>query len=149
MRIVVQNVKSGKLVINNKEVSSISKGYVLLVGFTTFDDESILPLMAEKVLLMRVFPDQEGKTNLSLLDVKGEILAIPQFTLYANLKKGRRPSFIDALEPVKAKLYFEIFVSLLKEKVPFIKSGVFGEHMEIELINDGPFTLILDSKDLF
>ncbi|MDY0100582.1 MAG: D-aminoacyl-tRNA deacylase [Bacilli bacterium] len=149
MRIIVQNVKKGQLVINNKVISTIGKGYVLLIGFNHFDDESVLPLMADKILNMRVFPDQDDKTNLSLLDINGEILAIPQFTLYANLKKGRRPSFTEALEPIKAKAYFEKFVLLLKKGLPSLKSGVFGEHMEIELINDGPFTLILDSKDLF
>lgn len=149
MRVIVQNTKNAKLVINNKVISSIEKGYVLLVGFSIVDQEDVIALMVDKILKMRLFPDELGKTNLSLLDINGEILAIPQFTLYASLKNGRRPSFTEALAPQEAKQYFEKFVSLLKEKLPSLKSGVFGEHMEIELINDGPFTIILDSLELF
>lgn len=149
MKIVVQNVSKAKLSINQKVVSKIQRGYVLLIGFSSAEDEKNLLLMKNKVLEMRILPDENGKTNLSLLDVKGEILAVPQFTLYANLKKGRRPSFIDALEPKKASELFNKFCALLKSDLPHLQTGVFGKHMEVALVNDGPFTIILDSKELF
>ncbi|MDY0345073.1 MAG: D-aminoacyl-tRNA deacylase [Bacilli bacterium] len=148
MRIVSQNVLNSRLMIGNHLYCSIDKGLVLLIGFTQGDDESVIAKMADKVLKMRVFQDIDGKTNLSVIDVQGSILAIPQFTLYADSSDGRRPSFTKALAPAKASVLFDIFIATLKAVYPDVSQGVFGADMEVNLTNDGPFTLILDSKDL-
>jgi D-tyrosyl-tRNA(Tyr) deacylase len=149
MRIVLQNVKESHLSIANRLFCSIGPGYVLLVGFCEGDDERLAIKMAERILKMRVFQDEKGKTNLSIIDIEGSILAVPQFTLYADLSGGRRPSFTKALEPRAAKGLFDTFVKALKDSYPDVCQGVFGADMQVNLTNDGPFTLILDSRDLF
>jgi len=149
MKIIVQNCLFGLCSIDGKVYSSIKKGYVLLVGFTKNDSEETAIKMKEKLLKMRVFPDENGKTNLSIFDVNGEILSISQFTLYADLKHGNRPSFVDCLEYEKAQKLYDYFNELLKESGLIVKTGVFGADMKIELQNDGPFTMVLDSKELF
>lgn len=149
MRLVVQNSINASCEVNNNIVGKISHGFVVLVGFTHDDNKEIVEKMAAKFLSMRVFEDENGKTNLSLKDVNGEILSISQFTLYASLKDGRRPSFVNAMEPSKANELYEYFNSLLiKEGYP-VEKGVFGADMKIKLTNNGPFTTILDSKELF
>lgn len=149
MKVVIQRVLDASLSIDQKVYSSISKGYLLLVSFTNGDNEEIANKMAEKISKLRIFEDENGKTNLSIFDVKGEILSVSQFTLYANLRKGNRPSFIDALKPDEAdKLYIYFNKCLEKLNLP-PKTGVFGADMKINLTNDGPFTIILDSKEIF
>ena len=149
MRLIVQNSLEASCEVNNKIVGSISHGFVVLVGFTQGDDETIVEKMAKKFLLMRVFEDENGKTNLALKDVNGEILSISQFTLYGSLKEGRRPSFVNALEPVRAKELYEYFNSILLKEGYKVETGIFGADMKISLVNKGPFTTILDSKELF
>ena len=149
MRLVVQNSLEASCEVNNKIVGKISHGFVVLVGFTQGDDEIIVEKMAKKFLSMRVFEDENGKTNLALKDVNGEILSISQFTLYGSLKEGRRPSFVNALEPVRAKELYEYFNSILLKEGYKVETGIFGADMKIRLINKGPFTTILDSKELF
>ena len=149
MRLVVQNSINASCKVNNNIVGKISHGFVVLVGFTHDDNKEIVEKMAAKFLSMRVFEDENGKTNLSLKDVDGEILSISQFTLYASLKDGRRPSFVNAMEPSKANELYEYFNSLLIKEGYHVEKGVFGADMKIKLTNNGPFTTILDSKELF
>ena len=148
MRIVVQNVINASVSIDNKIVGKISRGFCLLVGFTHDDNEEIVKKMAEKLVSLRVFEDENGKTNLSLKDVNGEILSISQFTLYASVKDGRRPSFVNAMEPKKASDLYNFFNFYLEELGYKPEKGVFGADMKVSLINDGPFTTIIDSKEL-
>ena len=149
MRLIVQNSLEASCEVNNNIVGKISHGFVVLVGFTHEDTKEIVEKMAKKFLAMRVFEDENGKTNLSLKDVNGEILSISQFTLYGSLKDGRRPSFVNAMEPTKANELYEYFNSLLISEGYKVEKGIFGADMKISLINNGPFTTILDSKELF
>ena len=150
MKVVLQTVKSAHVDILGKTVGSISNGYLLLVGFTDGDDKEIVTKMVDKILKLRVFPDEHGKINLSLFDVKGNILSISQFTLYANTKEGRRPSFVEAMRPHEAEVLYDFFNSELEHLSGLsIQTGVFGTDMKVHSINDGPFTLVLDSKELF
>lgn len=149
MRLIVQNSLNASCEVNNKIVGKITHGFVVLVGFTQGDNEEIVDKMANKFLSMRVFEDENGKTNLSLKDVNGEILSISQFTLYASLKEGRRPSFVNALEPNKANELYKYFNKVLEDAGYKVEKGIFGADMKINLINNGPFTTILDSKELF
>lgn len=149
MKICLQEVISANVKVNNELISNIGRGYVLLVSFTNFDTDEIIKKMAEKVLKLRIWPDENGKTNLDLKSIDGEILSISQFTLYANASQGNRPSFVDCLRADLAKEMYEKFNAYLIELYPKVKTGIFHADMKVELINDGPFTLILDSKDLF
>lgn len=149
MRLIVQNSLNASCEVDNKIVGKISHGFVVLVGFTLDDTPEIVEKMANKMLSMRVFEDENGKTNLSLKDVDGEILSISQFTLYGSLKDGRRPSFVNALEPKRANELYKYFNSLLEKAGYKVEKGIFGADMKISLINKGPFTTILDSKELF
>jgi D-tyrosyl-tRNA(Tyr) deacylase len=126
----------------------IKDGYIALVGISTEDQEDVLEKMADKVVNLRVFSDEEGKMNRSLLDVKGEILSISQFTLYADAKKGRRPSFTHAAKPDVSLPMYNQFNELLKAKGVHVETGIFGADMKISLLNDGPVTIILDSDQL-
>ncbi|MGI6607702.1 MAG: D-aminoacyl-tRNA deacylase [Erysipelotrichaceae bacterium] len=145
MKIVIQRVKSASVTIAGKLYSSIDAGYLLLVGFSAADNEEVLPLMAKKILELRINEDYQGKMNLSIIDVGGEILSVSQFTLYADCKKGRRPSFTEACPPEKAGRLYDKFNDILRESGLKVKTGVFQAFMEVELINDGPVTVILDS----
>ena len=149
MRLVVQNSLKASCEVNNQIVGQISHGFVVLVGFTHDDNEEIVEKMAKKFLSMRVFEDENGKTNLSLKDVDGEILSISQFTLYGSLKEGRRPSFVNAMEPKKASDLYDYFNKCLENEGYKVEKGIFGADMKISLVNNGPFTTILDSKELF
>ena len=149
MRLVIQKVSSSNVKINNEVVGSIDKGFMVLVGITDSDNKMIVDKMVDKLINLRIFEDENGKLNLSLLDVKGRILSISQFTLYANCKKGRRPSFIEAAKPDISKPLYEYFNQQLKEKGVMVETGVFGAMMEVSLVNDGPVTIILDSKEIF
>ena len=149
MRIIVQNVTRASCEVNQKIVGSISRGFCLFVGFTNGDNKEVANKMANKLLSLRLFDDENGKTNLSLKDVNGEILSISQFTLYASVKDGRRPSFVNALNPKEASELYDYFNQCLKDAGYKVETGIFGAMMKIDLVNDGPFTTILDSKELF
>ena len=148
MKLLIQCVDKASVSIDNSLISEIKKGYLVFVSFTFGDNEEIMEKMIAKLLNLRVFQDINGKTNLSLKDVNGEILSVSQFTLYANLKHGNRPSFTDCLTPEIAKDLYEKFNFKIKELGYSLKTGVFGADMKVELINDGPFTIILDSKEI-
>ena len=148
MRLVVQRVSEASVEIEGKINGQIKQGFMVLVGITNGDNEEIVDKMINKLINLRIFEDENEKLNLSLMDIKGEILSISQFTLYANCKKGRRPSFVKAGNPQKAEEMYEEFIRVCKEKVPKVEHGVFGADMKVELLNDGPFTIVLDSKEL-
>ena len=148
MRIVLTTVTSASVTIEEKVVGQIGRGFCLLVGFTHTDTKEIVDKMIDKMLSLRVFMDEKGLTNLSIYDVKGEILSISQFTLYADLTGGRRPSFVNAMKPDKAKTLYEYFNEQVKAKYGAVETGVFGADMKVSSVNDGPFTIILDSKEL-
>lgn len=149
MRLVVQKVSKSNVKIEGQVVGEIGNGFMVLVGITTGDDEVIVEKMVDKLVNLRIFEDENDKLNLSLLDVKGSILSISQFTLYANCKKGRRPSFIDAAKPDVSSPLYDLFNDKLEEKGIHVERGVFGAMMEVSLVNDGPVTIILDSKEIF
>lgn len=149
MRIVLTTVKEASVTIDNKIYSSIGRGFCLLVGFTHNDNETVVDKMIEKLLTLRVFMDEKGLTNLSIDDVKGEIISVSQFTLYADLAKGRRPSFTNAMKPAEAEALYGYFNKKLTEKFGPIATGIFGADMLVNSVNDGPFTVILDSEELF
>jgi len=149
MKVVIQNVLNASVSIDNKIVGSISRGFCLFVGFTKGDNEVTIDKMVNKLLSLRLFNDENGKTNLSLKEVNGEILSISQFTLYGSVKDGRRPAFLDAMRPENATLLYDYFNSKLRQSEFKIETGLFGADMKVSLINDGPFTMILDSKELF
>lgn len=149
MRLVVQKVSQSSVKIEGEIVGAIDKGYMVLVGITNGDDELLVEKMVDKLVNLRIFEDENDKLNLSLLDVGGSVLSISQFTLYANCKKGRRPSFIDATKPDISSPLYDFFNKKLEEKGINVERGVFGAMMEVSLINDGPVTIILDSDELF
>lgn len=148
MRVIIQRVKEASVTIDNEIVGKCGYGYLLLVGFTHTDDEFIVEKMADKVLQLRINEDEFGKTNLNLEAKNGQILSISQFTLYANCKEGRRPSFVDAMNPNEASRLYDLFNAKLKEKCSHVETGMFGGDMKVHLINDGPFTIVLDSEEL-
>ncbi|NMD70583.1 D-tyrosyl-tRNA(Tyr) deacylase [Bacillus sp. DNRA2] len=146
MRIVVQRSKTASVTVDGVVVGHIDKGFVLLVGVTHEDAEADAAFLADKIANLRVFEDDAGKMNLSLLDVGGEILSVSQFTLYGDCRKGRRPNFMDAARPEHAIEIYESFNRLLRDKGIRVETGVFGAMMDVQLVNDGPVTLILESK---
>ena len=143
MRVLIQRCKNGFCSIRGEKVASIDKGLVLLVGFTDGDSKDTIDWMVNKICNLRIFPDSDGVMNLSILDVEEKILSISQFTLYADTKKGNRPSYIKAMNGAKAKLLYDYFNKKLREKVS-LATGVFGEDMEIGLVNMGPTTILLE-----
>jgi len=147
MRLVVQRVKEASVTIDNEVVGKINKGFLIYVGITDTDTEVEVEKLARKISGLRIFEDNEGKMNLDIMQVDGEILVITQFTLYADMKRGNRPSFIKAARPEHAIPLYEIFVSLLREN-HHVEAGVFGADMKIHSINDGPVTIIYDTEDL-
>lgn len=142
---MLQRVARASVSVGGEQVASIGRGYLLLVGIGSDDAEDEVERMAEKVANLRLFPDQEGKTNLALSEVGGEILVVSQFTLYADVRKGRRPSWTAAAAPEVASERVEAFARSLEGRGFAVRRGVFGAHMEVELLNDGPFTLVLDA----
>lgn len=146
MRLILQRVSEGKVTIEGKVHGRIQKGYVVLVGFGQDDEVALLKPMVDKMLNLRVFEDDKGKMNLSLLDIGGEILSISQFTLYANCRHGRRPGFTDALSPEKAIPLYAQFNQMIKDNGVKVEEGIFGADMKVEIQNDGPVTIILDSE---
>lgn len=148
MRVIVQNVLNASVKIDGEVYSSINRGFLLLVGFTFGDTKEIADKLALKISKLRVFADENGKTNISLKDINGEILSVSQFTLYADCIHGNRPSFTNSLTPSEAKELYEYFNTSLKSLGFNVKTGVFGADMKVNLLNDGPFTLIIDSKEI-
>lgn len=144
MRVVIQRVNHAQVDIDGKTVGNIGKGFLLLVGIKNGDDLSVIKKAADKIAKMRIFEDEEGKTNLSLKDVNGEILSVSQFTLMANTKKGNRPSFVEAMCPPMSKELWEDFNKELKNDGFHVETGEFGADMKVSLENDGPFTIVLD-----
>lgn len=148
MRIVLQRVNHSALYINNKKITSIKKGLTVFICFKDTDTEKTLKYIFNKTINLRIFEDENGKMNKSLLDINGEILLIPQFTLYADCKKGRRPYFKTAASPETGKKLFNLFIDFFIKNNILYSKGVFGEKMLIEISNDGPVTIILDSEEL-
>lgn len=148
MRLVIQRVQYGEVKVDEKIVGSIQKGFVVLVGISDNDDNQIADKMLKKMLNLRIFDDAQGKTNLSLADVGGEILMISQFTLYADCRKGNRPSFINAGKPEHANALYEYMIEECRKVCPKVEHGIFGADMKVSLLNDGPFTIILDSDEI-
>ncbi len=144
MRIVLQRVKHASVTVDGETVGSIQKGILCLLGVHKDDDTEQADFLARKCADLRVFSDSEGKMNLSLTDVSGEALVVSQFTLYADCRKGRRPAYTDAAEPTKGNDLYEYFVTKLRELVPVVQTGRFGAMMDVELVNDGPVTIILE-----
>jgi D-tyrosyl-tRNA(Tyr) deacylase len=148
MRVLIQRVKYSSCTIDDKVTGKTDKGFMLLIGFKTTDTLAELEKCQKKVFGMRVFEDENGKMNKSLLDVGGSTLAISQFTLYADCKRGNRPGFTDAMEFNKASEYYYLFVKMLRDSGLHVETGIFGADMKIELLNDGPVTILLDTDDL-
>lgn len=146
MRVVVQRSKQASVTVNGEITGEITSGLVLLVGVTHGDTKEDAAYLADKIVNLRIFEDEAEKMNFSLLDVGGQVLSISQFTLYGDCKKGRRPNFMDAAKPDYAEQIYESFNSLLREKGVRVETGVFGAMMDVSLINDGPVTLIVESK---
>ena len=148
MRALVQCVSEARVTVDGTVVGSIGKGYLILLGVGADDAEAQAEKLWRKISRMRVFEDAQGKTNLSLADVGGEVLVVSQFTLYANCKKGNRPSFTEAGAPDEARRLYEWFVERARRDVPRVETGRFGAYMDVSLVNDGPFTLWLDTDAL-
>ena len=148
MRFVLQRVREAKVEVDGKTVGEIGKGFLLLVGVSNEDNKEIADKMIEKVSRLRVFKDSEGKTNLSINDVEGEMLVVSQFTLYADCRKGNRPSFTDAGSPDLANELYEYIIERCQGLFKKTQHGIFGADMKVSLVNDGPFTVVLDSKEI-
>lgn len=144
MKVLVQRVLSSSVEVDNKIVGQINKGLMLLVSFTDSDTDKEIDYMVDKIINLRIFDDENGVMNKSLIDVNGSILSISQFTLYADTRKGRRPSYIKALNGDKAILLYDKFNNKLKEKNIKVETGIFGADMKVSLINDGPITIMLE-----
>ncbi|MGZ8567440.1 MAG: D-aminoacyl-tRNA deacylase [Actinomycetota bacterium] len=145
MRVLLQRVSRASVTVGGELVSSIGLGYLLLVGVGQGDDASLVSKLADKIVGLRIFRDAEGKTNLSLADVGGEALVVSQFTLYADTRKGRRPSFVYAADPGEAAELVDAFATAVEARGVKVGRGVFGAEMEVELVNDGPFTMWFDT----
>ncbi len=148
MRFVIQRVKHASVTIDGEISGKIDKGFLVLIGVADTDTKELADKMVKKMLGLRIFEDEQGKTNLSLADVQGELLLVSQFTLYADCKKGNRPSFIRAGKPDMAKDMYEYIIEKCKETITDVQTGEFGADMKVELLNDGPFTIILDSDEI-
>lgn len=148
MKFVIQRVKNAGVTIDNEEFSRIDRGFLVLIGVCDSDTKEIADKMIKKLIGLRIFEDAEGKTNLALKDVDGQLLLVSQFTLYADCRKGNRPSFIKAGSPQHANSLYEYIIDECKLQVPVVRTGVFGADMKIDLVNDGPFTIVLDSDEL-
>ena len=146
MRVVVQRSLHSSVSVNNKIVGSIDKGYVLLVGFNNNDTLEDIEYMVHKISNLRIFDDSNGNMNLSINDINGQILSISQFTLYGDVKKGNRPSFIDTMKYDEASKMYDIFNQKLKEAGYIVETGIFGEDMKVSITNDGPVTIIIESR---
>lgn len=152
MRFVIQRVTEASVAVDHQIIGQIDKGFLVFVGVSQEDIEqdarAIADKLVKKLLGLRIFEDENGKTNLDLQSVSGSLLLVSQFTLYADCRKGNRPSFINAGAPDEANEIYEYIIELCKQKIPIVETGRFGADMKVQLINDGPFTIILDSKTL-
>ena len=144
MKLVIQRVANAQVEVDEKIVGKINKGYLVLFGVKEGDSIEQADALADKLCKLRIFEDENEKMNLSINDIDGELLIVSQFTLYANCEKGNRPSFVEAMEPKKANEIYEYFVEKCKEKVRKVEKGVFGAHMRVSLLNDGPVTIVLE-----
>ncbi len=149
MRSVIQRVSRAKVSVDSEVVGEIGKGILVLLGISGEDTEKEAIYLLEKTLNLRIFEDADGKMNLSLLDIEGELLVVSQFTLYGDTRKGRRPSFIEAAKPEKADELYRFFVSESKKQIKKVATGCFQAMMDVELVNDGPVTILIDSAKLF
>lgn len=148
MRFVIQRVKEADVTVEGSCVGKISKGFLVFIGINNTDTVQIADKMIKKLIGMRIFEDENGKTNLDLKTVDGQLLLVSQFTLYADCKKGNRPSFVRAGEPKMAEELYEYIVAQCKKEIPVVEKGCFGADMKVALINDGPFTVLLDSDEI-
>ena len=148
MKFVIQRVQYASVTVDNNVIGKINNGFMVLIGVENADTKEIADKMVSKLVNMRIFQDENDKMNLSLSDVNGELLLISQFTLYANCKKGNRPSFTEAGKPDMANEMYEYIISKCKDSIEVVEKGEFGADMKVELLNDGPVTIILDSKDI-
>ncbi len=146
MRVVVQRVKHASVTINGSVNGKINNGFLVLLGIQSTDSEQDVDYLVKKVTNLRIFSDENDKMNLSLKDVNGELLIVSQFTLYANCKEGNRPSFVEAAKPDIAIPLYEYFISECRKIIPVVETGIFGSDMKVDLLNDGPVTIIMDSK---
>ncbi len=144
MKIILQRVKQARVTVDKKTTGSINKGILILLGVHRDDTQDQADYLITKSIDLRIFPDDEGKMNRSLKEVNGEVLVVSQFTLYADCKKGRRPSYINAAPPEKGEELYNYFVTKMKEQVDVVETGIFGAMMDVELVNDGPVTIILE-----
>lgn len=145
MRAVIQRVAAASVEVDGEEIASIGRGLLVLLGVTHADDEKHAVAMADKLAHLRIFEDEAGKMNLSIADVGGEFLVVSQFTLYGDIRKGRRPSFTDAAPPEQARRLYERVIEELRQRGYSVQSGRFGAHMHVRLVNDGPVTLLFDT----
>ncbi len=148
MRLVVQRVLNASVMADGVITGKIGNGFLVLLGAGMGDTKEMAEKMADKLLRLRIFADENGKTNLSIQDVGGEMLVVSQFTLYADCRKGNRPSFVKAGSPQEANELYEYFMEYCRKTIPVVESGVFGADMKVELCNDGPFTIVLDSDEI-
>lgn len=148
MRLVIQRVSNAKVTVDGNVTGEIGKGFLVFLGAGMDDTKEIAEKMADKLLHLRIFADENGKTNLSIQDVGGELLVVSQFTLYADCRKGNRPSFVKAGKPDEANALYEYFMEYCRKTIPSVQAGVFGADMKVELLNDGPFTIVLDSEEI-
>lgn len=148
MKFVIQRVSHASVTVDNNMIGKINRGFLVLIGIGSEDTRKEADLLIRKMCGLRIFEDMDGKTNLALKDVNGEVLLISQFTLYANCRKGNRHSFIEAGNPQKANELYEYIIAECKKQLPVVETGSFGADMKVELLNDGPFTIILDSSEL-
>lgn len=146
MRVVIQRVLEAKVTVEEQVIGSIGKGFLIFLGVGAEDTKEIADKYIDKILKMRIFPDENGKTNLSLQDVQGEVLVVSQFTLYAECRKGNRPDFINAGGAAKAKELYEYVLDVVKGRMGKVEAGEFGADMKVSLVNDGPFTIVLDER---
>ncbi len=148
MKFVIQVVSKGEVKVDGQVTGAIGRGYVVLIGVGKGDTKAVADKMIDKMIGLRIFPDENGKTNLNLETVGGALLLISQFTLYADCRHGHRPGFTDAEKPAEAEAMYEYIIEKCRAKGVKVERGVFGAHMELSLVNEGPFTILLDSKEL-
>lgn len=148
MRFVIQRVTESSVSVEDEIIGKIGKGFLVLIGVSEEDNEAVADKLVKKMTGLRIFEDENGRTNLSLADVGGALLLVSQFTLYASCRKGNRPSFTGAGSPEKAEALYEYIIAKCRESVPVVETGKFGAEMKVSLVNDGPFTILLDSETL-
>ena len=146
MKLVIQRVQHASVTVDGNVTGKIGKGFLVLIGIANSDTKEIADQYLKKLLNLRIFEDENGKTNLSLKDVNGELLLVSQFTLYADCRKGNRPSFINAGAPDMAEALYEYMIEACRKEIPVVETGIFGADMQVELLNDGPFTIVLDER---